>query len=393
MADMQQNFAQMNVNKNNGELPPQIVVPNNKAQVNVVNLRSGKTLPEVVHIPEEESEPTDVEEKVDEEIEMVKPPASELKEKDDMPKAEEKSKHYALCPKCAKFLKEIRTKKVMYTDDAKFHVGEQVSAVLKRDMSTKCKDPGMFCIPCIIGDTRIEQAMQDLGASINVMPLTIYQELKIGPVKPTRVVIQLTDRSSVYPEGIVEDVLVKVQDLIFLDDFYVLNMGGSKAKPAVMLLGRPFFKMAQTQIDNAIGKLTCQFDGETVTFNLFKATKHPTDIESVEFVDVMDRVVDHAVPSMHRNEEYDLENEMELMEAMIGDFEQRKAEHMQPQVHQTFEVTSSGEEDRLLPSLVRVPKLELKSLPNHLKYIYLGENQTFPVIISSKLSPEQKGRV
>ncbi|XP_057787272.1 uncharacterized protein LOC131004585 [Salvia miltiorrhiza] len=179
MADMQQNFAQMNVNKNNGELPPQIVVPNNKAQVNAVNLRSGKTLPEVVHMPEEESEPTDVEEKVDEEIEMVKPPASELKKKDDMPKAEEKSKHYALCPKCAKFLKEIRTKKVMYTDDAKFHVGEQVSAVLKRDMSTKCEDPRMFCIPCIIGDTRIEQAMQDLGASINVMPLTIYQELKI----------------------------------------------------------------------------------------------------------------------------------------------------------------------------------------------------------------------
>ncbi|XP_057808654.1 uncharacterized protein LOC131023128 [Salvia miltiorrhiza] len=229
----------------------------------------------------------------------------------------------------------------------------------------------MFYIPCIIGDTRIDQAMLDLGALINVIPLTIYQELKIGPLKPTRVAIQLADGSSVYPEGIVEDVLVKVQDLIFPADFYVLNMGGSKAKPIVMLLDRPFLKTAQTQIDYAIGKLTCQFDGETVTFNLFKATKHPADIESVEFVDIMDRVVDHVVPSMHRNGEYDLKNEMKIMEAMIGDLEQGEVEKMQLQDHQPLEVTPLGEDDRLLPSQVRAPNLELKPLPNHLKYIYL----------------------
>ncbi|XP_057808653.1 uncharacterized protein LOC131023127 [Salvia miltiorrhiza] len=94
MAHMQQNFAQMNASKNNEELSPQIVVPNNKAQVNAVNLRSGKTLPEVVHVPEEESVTTDAEEKVDEEIEVEKPsqPAPELKKKEDVPKAEEKSK-------------------------------------------------------------------------------------------------------------------------------------------------------------------------------------------------------------------------------------------------------------------------------------------------------------
>ncbi|XP_057790928.1 uncharacterized protein LOC131008043 [Salvia miltiorrhiza] len=315
---MQKNFAQMNANKNNIELPPQIMVPNNKAQVNAVNLRSGKTLPEVVHVAEDGSEPTNNEEKVDEEIKMEKPPqpTPELKKKD-VPKAEEKSKVVIKPPfpgRLAKnreaeemsslvkmFQKEIYTKKVVYTSDVKFHMGEQVSAVLKRDMPTKYEDPGMFYILCIIGDTRIKQAMLDLGASINVMPLTIYQELKIGSLKPTRVVIQLADMSSVYPEGIVDNVLVKVQDLIFPANFYVLNMAGSKAKPAVMLLGRPFLKTAQTQIDCATGKLTCRFDRETVTFNLFKATKHPTDIESLEFIDIIDRVVDHAMPSMHRN--------------------------------------------------------------------------------------------
>ncbi|XP_057775102.1 uncharacterized protein LOC130994085 [Salvia miltiorrhiza] len=257
MAHMQQNFAQTNVNKNNGELPPQIVVPNNKAQMNAVNLRSGKTLPEVVHVLKEGSESTNNVEKVDEEIEMEKPPAPELKKNEDFPKAEEKSKHCALCPNVPNFSRRSVPRRSLYIDDAKFHVGEQVSAVLKRDMPIKCNDPGMFYIPCIIRDTRIEQAMLDLGASINVMLLTIYQELKIVPLKPTRVVIQLADKSSVYPEGIVEDVLVKVQDLIFPADFYVLNMGGSKAKPAVMLLGRPFLKTARNQIDCATGKLTC----------------------------------------------------------------------------------------------------------------------------------------
>ncbi|XP_057811591.1 uncharacterized protein LOC131025820 [Salvia miltiorrhiza] len=250
-------------------------------------------------MPEEEFVPTDNEDMVDKEIAMEKP-LKHIPEqkKEDVPEAEEKSKvvikpHFPgrlaknreaeemsslvktfqkvevnipllttlhTMPKCAKFLKEICTKKVMYTNDAKFQVGEQVSAVLKRDMPTKCEDLGMFYTPCIIGDTKIEQAMLDLGASINVMPLIIYQELKIGPLKPTRVVIQLADMSSVYSEGIVDDVLVKVHDLIFPADFYVLNMGGSMAKPTVMLLGRPFLKTARAQIDCAIKKLTCQFD-------------------------------------------------------------------------------------------------------------------------------------
>ncbi|XP_057785259.1 uncharacterized protein LOC131002809 [Salvia miltiorrhiza] len=148
-------------------------------------------------------------------------------------------------PRCAKFLKELCTRKVKYTDDAKFQVGESVSAVLQRDMPIKCGDPGMFYIPCVIGTMKVEKAMLDLGASINVMPLSMYQDLEIGPLKPTRVVIQLADRSSVYPEGILEDVLVKVEELIFPADFYILDMGKSKARDPVILLGRPFLKTCQ----------------------------------------------------------------------------------------------------------------------------------------------------
>ena len=76
-----------------------------------------------------------------------------------------------------------------------------------------------FTIPCIIGNQRIERAMFDLGTSINVMPYSIYASLNLGPLKQTGVIIQLADRSNEYLEVAIEDVLVKVNELIFLADF------------------------------------------------------------------------------------------------------------------------------------------------------------------------------
>ena len=67
-------------------------------------------------------------------------------------------------------------------------VGENVFAVVQRKLPAKCKDPGMFTIPCIIGNTQLEKAMLDLGASINVMPCSIYVSLKLGPLNKIGVV-------------------------------------------------------------------------------------------------------------------------------------------------------------------------------------------------------------
>lgn len=149
----------------------------------------------------------------------------------------------------AKFLTKLFTKKVRYTDDAQFQVGENIFAMFKRDLPVKYEDPWMFSIPCIIGCTKIERAMLDLGALINVMPLTMCDELKIGLLKPSRAVIQLADKSNVYPKGVVEDVLVKVQDLIFPAYFHVCNMWSVAVKKPLMLLGRPFLKTTRTLIN------------------------------------------------------------------------------------------------------------------------------------------------
>jgi hypothetical protein len=82
----------------------------------------------------------------------------------------------------------------------------------------------MFIIPCVIGNHKVERVMLDLGASINVMPLLIYKVLNLGPLKETRVIIQMADRSNSYPEGVVEDVLIRINELIFVMDFYIIDM-------------------------------------------------------------------------------------------------------------------------------------------------------------------------
>src|SRR5688572_28090697 len=102
----------------------------------------------------------------------------------------------------------------------------------------------MFTIPCIIGDITFQKAMLDLGASINIIPYSLYKSLKLGTLVETGVVIQLADRSNAYAKGIVEDVLLKVGDLIFPADFYVLEMENDK-HVAPILLGRPFMKTAK----------------------------------------------------------------------------------------------------------------------------------------------------
>ncbi|KAL0378894.1 UNVERIFIED_CONTAM: hypothetical protein Sradi_3194900 [Sesamum radiatum] len=129
-------------------------------------------------------------------------------------------------PRYAKFFKEMCINKSKLRGNERVSIGENVSTILQSKLPPKCKDPGTFSIPCKIGNIGIENAMCDLGASINVMSLAIYESLNIGPLKETGVVLQLADRSIVYPDGVLEDVLVQINELVFPADFYVLDMTG-----------------------------------------------------------------------------------------------------------------------------------------------------------------------
>ena len=123
------------------------------------------------------------------------------------------------------------------------------------------------------------------------MPSSIYHVLNLGPLKDTNVTIQLADRSNVYPEGVLEENLVQVDNLVFSADFYILDMEdehSSKSDP--LLLGRPFLKTVRIMIDVANGILTMEFDVEKIQFNIYAAMRYPSDIDSVYRIDTIDSV-------------------------------------------------------------------------------------------------------
>ncbi|CAM8886469.1 unnamed protein product [Rhodiola kirilowii] len=181
-------------------------------------------------------------------------------------------------PRYAKFLKELCTNHRRTTQNEQVMLGESVSAAIQRKVPKKCKDPGTFTIPCVIGNVRIENCMLDLGASINVLPYSLYLSLRIGPLKPVGLTIQLADRSCTQPLGVIEDVLVLVQNLIFSADFYVLKMDdeGAQDQPPI-LFGRPFLKTARTKIDVDSGTLSMEVEDEVINFNIYQAMQYPPD--------------------------------------------------------------------------------------------------------------------
>ncbi|CAN6570798.1 unnamed protein product [Malus baccata var. baccata] len=316
-------------------------------------------------------------------------------------------------PRYAKFLKELCTTRKRILTEEVVKVGENVSAIFQRKLPPKCKDPGSFTIPCVIGNTRFESAMLDLGTSINVMPYSIYASMNLGKLKNDEVIIQLADRSNVYPKGVLEDVLVQVNHLIFSVDFYVLEMDESDHAPSLpILLGRPFMKMARTKIDVFNGTLTMEFDGEVINFNLFYSMKYPSENHSCFAIDVIDSLAqDHfdklnddalelviaqgmdmqniEAATMHTHSKHELSLAMPPSDDVIEIVAALKS--LPPQSGKLLDpILSSVSANKMLPSVVQPPTLELKPLPSHLKYVFLGDDETLPIIISSSLMAQEK---
>jgi len=163
--------------------------------------------------------------------------------------------------KYAKFIKELCTHRRHLKGNEKVNMGRNVSALIAKHGATipeKCKDPRTFTIPCTIGNNSFDNAMLDLGAFINVMPLLVFTFFFLGPLRPTCVEIQLANRSIVHPTRLIEDVLVQVEGLFFPTSFYILNKEGehSHTNAATIILGKQFLKTVRTKIDVHASKLT-----------------------------------------------------------------------------------------------------------------------------------------
>jgi hypothetical protein len=169
-------------------------------------------------------------------------------------------------PSYAKFLKDLVTVKRKTNVPRKAFMTEQVSAILQCKLPLKYKDPGCPTITCMIGVSQIERALLDLGASVNLLPYSVYLQLGLGELKPTTMTLQLADRSVKVPRGIVEDVLIKVDKFYFPVDFIVLDtesvqMVGTEIP---VILGRPFLATANALINCRSGVMKISFGNMTV---------------------------------------------------------------------------------------------------------------------------------
>jgi len=346
-------------------------------------------------------------------------------------------------PRYAKFLKELCTHKRKLKGNERISMGRNVSVLIGKfvpHIPEKCMDPGTFCIPCIIGNSKFENVMLDLGASVSVMPLSIFSSLSLEPLQSTDVVIHLANRSVAYPAGFIEDVLVRVSELIFPVDFYVLNMEEGFSHGSVpIILGRLFMKIARTKIDVYAGTLSMESGDIVVHFNILDAMKHSSEDYSVFRVEIIDQIADDYMydfdnvfhgrkhpflSALHTCHSLCIESESEFEFDHVSDFyvenesefesgsdflgvvpldvdflEPECTNHVAGSTYTSdllYEVQAEkpSSSPTMVPPTIQPPSTpELKPLPATLKYAYFEDKEKFPVIISASLDAKQEEKL
>ena len=183
-------------------------------------------------------------------------------------------------PAYAKVLKGLIIKKGLGIEKKAF-LTEQVSAIIQSKNPVKYKDPGSLTISVNIGGTCIDKALLDLGASVNLLPYSVYKQLGLGELKPTNITLSLADRSVKIPKGIVEDVLVKVDKFYYLVDFVVLDTEPIANGPnhVLIILGRPFLATANAIINCRNGVMLLTFGNMTLELNIFHLSHKQKSLE------------------------------------------------------------------------------------------------------------------
>ena len=228
-------------------------------------------------------------------------------------------------PNYAKFLKEILSKKKKIAEEGIVNLTATCSAVIQRSLLEKMKDPGSFTIPCSIGKYEFKKALCDSEASINLMPLSGVQRLSLGELTSTTIILQMADSSMAQPEGVLEDVLVKVGKFIFPVDFVVMKMEEDNQVP--LLLGRPFLATGAALIDVQKGELTLRVGNDAVHFNLDKIlTQYDVDAENCNVVDnsspisfevISDYNLQHSINENEMNFQYIESVDYELLHSNL----------------------------------------------------------------------------
>nr|GFA54747.1 reverse transcriptase domain-containing protein [Tanacetum cinerariifolium] len=190
--------------------------------------------------------------------------------------------------KFASTIKSLLTNKDKLFELAKVPMNENCLAMLLKKLPEKLGDPGKFLIPCDFPGMDVRHALADLGASINLMPLSIWKKLSLPELTPTRITLELADRSITHPKGVAEDVFIKVGKFYFPTDFVVVDFEADPRVP--LILERSFLRTGRALIDVYGEAITLRVNDESVTFNLNQTMRYSStyDDNLVNRIDVID---------------------------------------------------------------------------------------------------------
>ncbi|GJX11170.1 reverse transcriptase domain-containing protein [Tanacetum coccineum] len=175
-------------------------------------------------------------------------------------------------PKFNKWLSSLLRNKEKLEEIAIMTVNAECSAIIMNKVPEKLEDPGKFLIPCALQELNRTSALADSGASINLLPHSIYKKLELEALTPTRMTLELANRSITHPMGIAEDVIVRVDGFTFLADFVVVNFEPDPRVP--IILGRPFLRTAKALIDLYEEKLTLRVGKDELVYYADKSEKN-----------------------------------------------------------------------------------------------------------------------
>ncbi|GKB77559.1 reverse transcriptase domain-containing protein, partial [Tanacetum coccineum] len=257
-----------------------------------------------------------------------------------------------LMPRFAPTIKNLLMNKEKLFELAKIPLNVNCSAMLLKKLPENLGDPGKFLIPCNFPGMDVCHALADLGASINLMPLSIWKKLSLPELTPTRMTLELADRSITRPKGLAEDVFIKVGKFYFPTDFVVVDFEADPRVP--LILGRSF-----------LGPDTPLHNDDSRDFIL-------EEIEAFLKDDSISPEIDHA--------DCDPEGDICLIEKLLNN----DPFQLPPLNLKQVEVTKAKS------SIEKPPKLELKDLPSHLEYAYLEGIDKLPVIIAKGLKADAK---
>nr|GEY46787.1 DNA-directed DNA polymerase [Tanacetum cinerariifolium] len=244
---------------------------------------------------------------------------------------------------------------------ARTSLNEQFLAVLLERFRKKLGDPGKFLIPCDFPGMAECLALADLDASINLMPLSVWNKLSLPELSHMYMTLELADHLISHPVRVAKDVFVKVGTFHFPADFVVVDFNADPRAP--LILGRSFLKTRRALIDVFEGELTLRVGKEAITFNLDQTSRY-----SANYIEIM-------------------ANRIDIIDMACEEYSQEVLGNYLSQVRKEVKICEAKTDKS---SIDEPPEVELKDLPPHLEYAFLEGNDKLPVIIAKDLSVEEK---